>query len=143
MDDSSCLAKQDQLKKLFEGLPSQEERYQKIIAMGRAAKPLDACKRTEDRLVPGCQSLLYLDVSLIDGRLFLQAYSDALISSGLAELLIQVYQGEPPQSVIHCPPLFLKELGILSSLSPSRANGLKSLYEKLQKESLKFIASPL
>jgi cysteine desulfuration protein SufE len=91
--------------------------------------------------VPGCQSLLYLKIECKEGLLSLQASSDALISAGLAQLLIQVYDGEPTEAVFKCPPLFLKEIGLLEALSPSRANGLKSLYKKLQNESLKFLVS--
>lgn len=141
MDFSSCLQKQSRIQKIFEELPSRDARYAKIIEMGQSASPMPKEDQKEEYLVPGCQSLLYLKVTCENGVLSIQTTSDALISSGLAQLLVQVYHGEPPLAVTKCPPLFLKEVGILGALSPSRANGLKSLYQKLQKESLKFIAS--
>jgi cysteine desulfuration protein SufE len=139
MDFSSCLEKQFRLKKNFDSLSSKEERYNKIIQLGQSAPRMSKEDQKEEYRVPGCQSLLYLKVTLINGLLSIQTTSDALISAGLARLLVEVYDGQPPLAVIHCPPLFLKELGILEALSPSRANGLKSLYQKLQKESLRLL----
>lgn len=141
MEYSSCHEKQDLIKKTFLSLNSKEEKYKRIIELGQNAPTMDRNEQVKENLVPGCQSLLYLKVECRDGLLSLQASSDALISAGLAQLLIQVYDGETPESVIKCPPLFLKEMGLLEALSPSRSNGLKSLYQKLQKESLKFLVS--
>lgn len=141
MDFSSCLRKQSRIQKIFEKLPSKDERYAKIIELGQLAPPMLKEDQVEENFVPGCQSLLYLKVTCQDGLLSIQTASDALISAGLAQLLVQTYDGAPPLAVTKCPPLFLKKIGILEVLSPSRANGLKSLYQKLQKESLKFLAS--
>lgn len=141
MEFSSCLDKQEQIKKRFLSLKSQDERYQKIIELGQKAPKMTLEDQVEENLVPGCQSLLYLKIRCHEGKLSLQTSSDALISAGLAQLLVQTYNGEPPEAVFRCPPHFLKEIGLLESLSPSRANGLKSLYQKLQKESLKFLVS--
>lgn len=141
MDFSSCLDKQSYLQKVFEALPSKEACYEKIIDMGQKAPRMSKDDQSGERLVPGCQSLLYLKVECIEGMLRIQTASDALISAGLAQLLVQIYDGEPPTAVVKCPPLFLQKLGILDTLSPNRANGLKSLYQKLQKESLKFLVS--
>lgn len=141
MDFSSCLDKQSHLQKIFEALPSKEARYEKIIEMGRSAPKMAKDDQSDERLVPGCQSLLYLKVECKEGKLQIQTASDALISAGLAQLLVRIYDGESPLAVIKCPPLFLQKLGILETLSPNRANGLKSLYQKLQNESLKFLAS--
>lgn len=141
MEFSSCLNKQERIKKRFLALKSQEERYKKIIELGQKAPKMAIKDQKKDCLVPGCQSLLYLKVQSFEGKLSLQTSSDALISAGLAQLLVEAYSGEPPEAVFHCPPHFLKEMGLLESLSPSRASGLKSLYQKLQKECLKFLVS--
>lgn len=141
MEFHSCLDKQEQIKKRFLFLKSQDDRYQKIISLGQSAPKMAPEDQVEENLVAGCQSLLYLKIKCHKGKLSLQASSNALISAGLAQLLVQIYDGEPPEAVFHCPPHFLRELGLLESLSPSRANGLKSLYKKIQKESLKFLFS--
>ncbi len=139
MRTSSCLEKQARLKKVFSTLKTWEERYSHVIEMGRALPSIAKEDQVEENRVKGCQSTLYLKVDCIDGHLKLQASSDALISAGLASLLIEVYNGEPPEVVTQCPPLFLKEISLLDALSPGRANGLKSLYQKLQQECLKWL----
>lgn len=139
MEYSECLAKQEQIKKKFSNFNSADEKYQHIIERGRNLPTMSEEDRIEKNRVRGCQSLLFLRVECIEGALRIAVHSDALISAGLAALLIEVYQGESPEAVIKCPPLFLREIGLLESLTPSRANGLKSLYQKLQEESLKFL----
>ncbi len=141
MEYVSCLKKQSLLKETFLALKSQEEKYHRVIEFGQAAPPMPPQDQLEENLVTGCQSRLYLKVECKKGRLALQASSDALISAGLAQLLIQIYDGEPPEAVFKCPPLFLKEIGLIEALSSSRASGLKSLYQKLQQESLKYLVS--
>ena len=141
MEYSTCLKKQNFLKESFNALKSREEKYHRIIELGQAAPPMHPHEQVKENLVAGCQSLLYLKVECKKGLLALQTSSDALISAGLAQLLIKVYDGESPEAVFKCPPLFIKEIGLIEALSPSRANGLQSLYQKLQQESLKYLVS--
>ena len=139
MEFQSCLEKQRKFLETFSSLPTQEEKYHHVIELGRSASPMDLEDQLENHLVQGCQSLLYLKVVCKNKKLLISTHSDALISAGLAFLLTQVYIEEPPEAVFKCPPTFIKEMGLLSALSPSRANGLNSLYQKLQKESLKWL----
>ena len=139
MEFQSCLDKQDALKSAFSSLSTQEEKYHRVIEMGRETVQLPANEHLDEYIVQGCQSLLYLKVECIDHQLVLSTYSDALISSGLASILISIYQNEPPEAVFKCPPTVLKSIGLLSALSPSRANGLKSLFQKLQKDAVKWL----
>jgi len=126
--DMTATERQIAIKKTFEPL-SPEQKYEKIIEMGRALPPLPDAARVPENLVQGCQSEMYLETTFRDGRVYFNADSEALISKGLAALLIAVYSGEPPEALINEPPLFLKELGL--SLSPARSNGLASLYRKM------------
>jgi cysteine desulfuration protein SufE len=135
----SCLVKQEEIKQFFSSVTTQEAKYQKIIELGKELHPIDACYKTEAYLVKGCQSLMYLHTSYQEGLLLFQAASDALISAGLAQLLIKVYSGETPETVLKCPPHYLNTLGIASSLSPNRANGLYSLHLKMKQEALRFL----
>ncbi|MCB1107448.1 MAG: SufE family protein [Chlamydiia bacterium] len=139
MDFQSCLDKQNHIQKKFSLFKTQEEKYRFIMEIGRNSPPMPQEEQKEENRVPGCQSLLYLSVQCIEGKLKILTHSDALISAGLAHLLTQVYEGEAPEAVIHCPPLFLKEIGLLNILSPTRANGLKSLYQTFQKKALQWI----
>jgi cysteine desulfuration protein SufE len=82
---------------------------------------------------------MYLEATLQSSKLFLNADSEALISKGLAALLIKAYSGETPDTIAHCPPVFIKEIGLQNALSPARSNGLASLYHKIRQEALKYI----
>lgn len=135
----SCLEKQNRLKAIFIPL-SPEEKYQKIIEMGRALAPLNPDSKTPETRIDGCQSLLFLETRHEDGKLYFNADSEALISKGLAALLIAAYSGEAPEVISECPPAFIKEIGLHLALSPSRSSGLIHLYHRMRKEALKDLA---
>lgn len=128
----------EELKKIFAPL-STEQRYHTLIEMGRRLPRYPDNYKTPDRIVPGCQSLLYLNATLRDDQLFFEAHADALISAGLAALLIAVYSGESPETILTCPPTFIGELGIGSSLSPSRSNGFANILIRMKQEALKLL----
>ena len=77
---------------------------------------------------------MYLYTNSSEGKIVFQGSSDALISQGLAALLIRIYSGESPETILKCPPNFLEELGIPASLSPNRANGLYSLHLRMKQK---------
>lgn len=137
---NSCLKKQQILKERFLGC-SQEQKYEKIIELGRSLPKMKESEKIPENIVKGCQSIVYLSSELLEGKLKFSASSDALISSGLAMLLIQIYDEEPPETVLQCPPLFLDELGIHASLTPGRSNGLSNIYLRMKQEALKFLVA--
>lgn len=117
----------------FESLSSWEERYQKLIGMGKDLAPMDPLLQNEDHKIRGCQSQVWLAVKILDGkRLHFEADSDALIVKGLISLLISVYQDLTPQEILQLSPQFLKKLGFEQHLSPSRANGLQAMVKQIQ-----------
>lgn len=132
----TCLAKQEQIKHLFASCTTEEAKYEKIIAMGRQQSALPAEEKITQNIVKGCQSTVYLSTQMRDGKVFFVAESDALISAGLAAILIQVYSGETPEAILKCPPKYLEELGISTSLTPNRANGLYSIHLRMKQEAL-------
>lgn len=134
-----CLTKQQAIKQIFSPCKSEEEKYAKIIELGRTLPPLSAQFKTEENLVRGCQSTMYLRSYSHQGAVYFEAESDALISSGLATLLLQVYSGETPETILKCPPTYLEELGIGASLTPSRANGLYSIHLRMKQDALKLL----
>lgn len=138
-DCTLCLQKQEELKQLLLPL-SHEMRYQKIIALGRSLAPFPPEQMQEENLVSGCQSILYLYAELRDGKAHFYVGGDALISVGLAALLLFVYNDQPPEALFTCPPLFLQDLDLFSLLTPSRANGLSGLYQKMKLLAAKMIA---
>jgi cysteine desulfuration protein SufE len=132
MTHLTSLEKQQKIKDFFLSLPSPNERYEKIIDLGKKLPLLSPDARIEQNLVQGCQSLLYLETKELSGLIYFNADSEALISKGLAALLIEVYSGQPPESLFQYPPLFLQEVGLHQALSPARSNGLASLFKKMQ-----------
>ena len=117
----------------LKGLP-REELYQALMKL--ELPPFDESWKTEENLVSGCQSILYLHSEIKDGKIYFYAASDALISRGLAALLVDFYSGKSPEDVLKVAPTFIAELKIPEALSPSRANGLASLYLKMKQQAL-------
>ncbi len=130
---------QESLKKLFLTFTSPQIKYEKIIEMGQDLPPFSPTSKIQDNLVEGCQSLLYLETYFVKGMVYFNADSEALISRGLAALLIKVYSGHLPEDLFKYPPYFIQEIGLPQILSPSRSNGLASLYLKMQREVLRNI----
>lgn len=124
------------LKRKFENLSSKEALYQKIMEWGKKLAPYDPAWVDEKHRVVGCQSVMYLHSTCEQGKMCFYAKSDALISAGLAALLLEVYNGESPETLLTAAPTFLDEIGIPSALTPGRANGLASLHLKMQQEAL-------
>ena len=136
---TSCLEKQSQIKEIFLDCQSEESKYEKIIELGRHQKPLPETCKTNDNLVKGCQSQVYLHTYWSGDKIIFEAESDALISAGLAALLTTVYSGEAPEVILKCPPTYLDELGISASLTPNRANGLYSMHLRMKQDALKLL----
>ena len=127
-----------ELKKKLDSCKTPQDLHHKIIDLGRKLPPMPTSYKTEENLIPGCQSLLYLHTAQKDGKMTFLIASDALISAGLAALLREIYEGLPPLEIAENKPTFLQDLGILPTLSPSRINGVANLYLKMKSESLKF-----
>lgn len=137
----TCIAKQQQIKACFASCNTLEERYQTIIDLGRELPALDPRYKVSTNLVKGCQSQMYLHSYAKDGLIIFEGAADALISQGLAALLINVYSGEQPEAVLKCPPTFLDDLQIAASLTPNRANGLYSLHLRMKQDALKLLVA--
>jgi len=136
MSFPSCLHNQKELQSIFAPFQTVEERYAKLIDFGRGLAAYPKEFLTSKYLVKGCQSSTYLRSTIKNRQMHFVAQSDALISAGLAALLLAIYQGEDPETVIKCSPTVLKELNFASYLSPSRANGLSSLYLRMQQDAI-------
>ena len=128
--------KSEVITKIFTSL-SPDKKYEALIELGRKLPPLPESLKTENHLVAGCQSRLYIVAELKEGKIYFQAAADALISAGLAALFISVYSGETPETVLKASPSYIKDLGLENSLSPSRSNGLYQIHLRLKQEVLK------
>ena len=126
-------AQQQEIENLFSDMKNWEERYKKLIAMGKDLAKIPEEYYQEKYLVKGCQSQVWLHAGLDEqGKMVFYADSDALIVKGLASLLLKAYSGLTPAEVIATPPSFIEKLGFQSHLSPSRANGFLSMVKQIK-----------
>lgn len=131
---------QDKLIKEFEGLNDWEEKYTKIIKMGRELPALPKEYRLDKNKIDGCQSQVWIHAEFKDGKVYFYADSDAMIVKGLIAMLIRVYSGHSPKEILSNPPDFLKTIGVDSHLSPTRQNGLFAMVKQIQMYSVAFNA---
>jgi cysteine desulfuration protein SufE len=140
MNQPTIEEKIDQTKKLFIGRSS-EEKIHCLLNLGRGLPPYPNNQKIAACRVSGCQSILYVSSHFDNGRVFFIACADALISAGLASLLISIYSGESPETILKTPPDFLLETGLFSTLTPSRSNGLAHIHQRIKKDAVKFLLS--
>ena len=127
------------LKRRFTEFDNWEDRYKHVIFLGKQLKPMDVGTKTDDLLVKGCQSQVWLHAQLdTDGLIRFSGDSDALIVKGLVSLLLEVYSGSTPSEVLSTSSEFLKEIGLAENLTPSRTNGLFSMVKQIQFYGLAF-----
>lgn len=132
LNDMTIEEKQERIIREFSILPDWQERYKHIIKLGTKLPEMDAADRTEDNLVRGCQSQVWLTTELDGNRVVFHADSDANITKGLAALLVRVYSGETPETILATSPDFIREIGMQEHLSPTRANGLAAMVKQMK-----------
>ena len=108
------------------------DKYQLIIDLGNEQPKLDDQYKTDDNLIDGCQSRVWLHAEYVDGKIIFQADSDAIITKGLIGLLIRVWSGQTPQNIIDSDLHFIEEIGLTEHLSPTRSNGLLSMIKEMK-----------
>ena len=116
----------------FSFLPEWDEKYAYLIELGQKMAPLPAEYRTEENIVRGCQSTVWLQRDCEDGKVLLQADSDSLIVKGLAALLMKVYSGQTPETVLQADLSFFEGTGLSKHLSSQRANGLMAMINEIK-----------
>lgn len=107
------------------------DKYQYLIDLGKALEPLDESEKTENRLLHGCQSRVWLIIEGDADGLIIRANSDAAIVSGLIALLIRVYSGASAEQILNTKPEFIAAIGLQQHLSATRANGLHAMLEAI------------
>jgi len=108
------------------------DKYEYLIELGKALEPYPEAEKTEEKLIKGCQSRVWLDYELKDGKLYFRADSDAIITKGIISLLIDVYSGRTPAEIAGDDFGFVEEIGLKENLSPTRANGLVSMIDTIR-----------
>jgi cysteine desulfuration protein SufE len=110
------------------------DKYEYLIELGKSLEGLPDDKKTEDNLIKGCQSRVWLDCEAHEGRIYFAADSDAIITRGIIALLIKVYSGHTPAEILADDFSFIEALGLKENLSPTRANGLVSMIATLREK---------
>lgn len=124
----------------FEQFSDWEEKYRHIIDAGRKLPALDEQFKTEKYKLSGCQSQVWINAKLEDGKIIFEADSDAAIVKGLIALLLKVYSDHSAEEILTNPPAFLQQIGIDKHLSPTRKNGLGAMMKQIQMYALAFKA---
>ena len=108
------------------------DKYEYLIELGKALKDYPEDAKTDNRLIKGCQSRVWLDYRVEEGRIFFNADSDAIITKGIISLLISLYSGRTPQEILSSDFSVVEKIGLKENLSPTRANGLVSMIAKIR-----------
>jgi cysteine desulfuration protein SufE len=125
-------AVQDEIIDSFGLFPEWLDRYQYLIDLGKRLPPLSEEEKTDDKLLAGCQSRVWLHLEGDAGRVIVRANSDAAIVSGLIGLLTMVYSGCSARQIVETEPYFIREIGLSNHLSPTRANGLHAMLQAIR-----------
>ncbi len=131
---------QNQIIDEFSGFSDWMDRYSYIIDLGNSMDPLPEEQRTQDNLIDGCQSRLWLSADYRSGLVFFTADSDAIIVKGIVSLLIRVLSGHTPQEILDADLFFIDAIGLREHLSPTRSNGLLSMVKQMRMYALAFKA---
>ncbi|MBR6866615.1 MAG: SufE family protein [Prevotella sp.] len=131
---------QDEIIDEFAGLDDWMDKYQLLIDLGNEQEPLEEQHKTEQNLIDGCQSRVWLVADFVDGAINFRAESDALIVKGIVSLLIRVLSGHTPQEILDADLYFIDEIGLKEHLSPTRSNGLLAMVKQMRAYALAFSA---
>jgi cysteine desulfuration protein SufE len=129
---------QDEIIEEFSGFDDWMDKYQLLIDLGNEQEPLDDKYKTEQNLIDGCQSRVWLQADLVDGNIHFSAESDALIVKGIVALLIRVLSDHTPQEILDADLYFIEEIGLKEHLSPTRSNGLLAMVKQIKMYALAF-----
>ena len=130
--------RQDEIIEEFSGFDDWMDKYQLLIDLGNDQEPLDEKYKTEQNLIDGCQSRVWLQADLQDGKIHFSAESDALIVKGIVALLIRVLNDSTPQEILDADLYFIEEIGLKEHLSPTRSNGLLAMVKQMRMYALAF-----
>jgi cysteine desulfuration protein SufE len=114
------------------------DKYAYLIELGKSLAPYDEKNKTAQNLIEGCQSRVWLNAELENGKVVFTADSDAIITKGIVSLLIRVFSGQTPQDVIAADTAFIDKIGLRENLSPTRANGLLSMVKQMKLYAIAF-----
>lgn len=131
---------QDEIVEEFSDFDDWMDKYQLLIDLGSEQEPIDEKYKNEQNLIDGCQSRVWLQADLVDGKIIFQAESDALIVKGIVTLLIKILSGHTPDEILNADLYFIEKIGLKEHLSPTRSNGLLAMIKQMRMYALAFKA---
>lgn len=131
---------QDEVVEEFSAFDDWMDKYALLIDLGNSLPPLDERYKTENNLIEGCQSRVWLHAECDGGRIHFQAESDAVIVKGIVSLLIKVLSGHTPQEILDAHLYFIEQIGLTEHLSPTRSNGLLAMVKQMRLYAMVFKA---
>lgn len=131
---------QDEVIEEFSDVDDWMDKYQMLIDLGSEQEPIDEKYKTDSNLIDGCQSRVWLQADMKDGKIHFQAESDALIVKGIIALLIKVLNDRTPDEILDADLYFIEKIGLKEHLSPTRSNGLVAMVKKMRMYALVFKA---
>ena len=140
---NECMGIQETESEIIEEFSIFEDwmgKYEHIIDMARSLPMIEEKYKTDDRLIKGCQSKVWLHSELKDGKVFFRADSDAIITKGLVAMMVRVLSGHTPDEIISAKMDFVEKIGLKEHLSPTRANGLVNMIKQMKLDSLAYKA---
>ena len=108
------------------------QRYEYMIELGKSIELIDSSKKIDSNLIKGCQSKLWLHAELVNNKLLFKADSEAIITKGIAAVLIRVFSNQTPEDILNANLDFVDKIGLKEHLSPTRANGLISMIKQIK-----------
>ncbi|MEZ4875374.1 MAG: SufE family protein [Flavobacteriaceae bacterium] len=123
---------QDELIEEFSLFDDWMDKYEHLIELGKSLPLIDASLKTDDRLIKGCQSKVWLDAKLQNDKVLFTADSDAIITKGIIAVLVRVFSNQSPEEIINADTHFIDAIGLKEHLSPTRANGLVSMIKQMK-----------
>lgn len=129
---------QNQIVEEFSIFDDWMDRYQQLIDLGSDLKPIEETKRTDQYLIKGCQSKVWVDAEMNDGIITYTADSDAIITKGIVALLIRVLNNRTPQEILDAELFFIDKIGLKENLSPTRSNGLVAMVKQMKMYALAY-----
>ncbi|MBP3355974.1 MAG: SufE family protein [Rikenellaceae bacterium] len=131
-------AVQEQIIDEFSVFDEWLDKYEYLIGLSDELPPIDPAHRTDNYVIQGCQSRVWVDARLEDGKVYYTADSDAIITKGIISLLIRVLNGRTPQQIIDTDLYFIDRIGLSENLSPTRSNGLLAMIKQMRLYALAF-----
>lgn len=129
---------QDNVIEEFADFDDWMDKYALLIDLGNSLPPLEEKYKTENNLIEGCQSRVWLQADYVDGKILFKGESDAVIVKGIVSLLINIISGHTPQEILDADLYFIEKIGLKEHLSPTRSNGLVAMVKQMRMYALAF-----